>query len=137
MHLRKTYLIFWIYCITIIFIHQSAIAQIDSCKVVIDDVSIALYNGDANRISNFFNTKIELALPGQTAINSRNQATMILNSFFEKNRPTSFYNISKSYSNQGVFIVGTLLTEGQRYRVSYLVKSSNKSNLIYQLSIEK
>jgi hypothetical protein len=137
MFLKKIYFFITVFFIAFLLSNTRIYAQIDSCKVVIENISLALYNGNANNISRFFNNKIELSLPGQTAINSRNQATMILKSFFKKNNPTSFYNISKSYSTQGVFIVGTLLTEGQRYRVSYLVKSSNNSQLIYQLSIEK
>lgn len=126
-----------VFLVTLLLFNNRSQAQVDSCKVVVDRVSLALFNGDASDLSAYLNDKVELSLPGQTAINSRNHATMILKSFFKKNHPSSFYNVSKSYSTQGVFIVGTMLTESQRYRVSYLVKGSNSSQLIYQLSIEK
>jgi hypothetical protein len=112
-------------------------AQVDSCKIVIEAISNAINNNATDSLFQYFNDKIELSVPGQTGINSRNHSQMILKEFFHDNQPTSFYIVTRNFSPQGVFIVGTLNTSKQRYRLSFLVRNNQKQQLIYQLSIEK
>lgn len=112
-------------------------AQVDSCKTMVELISNSINNNKPEAIYPYFNDKIELSVPGQTGINSRNHAQMILREFFHDNQPSSFYIVSKNFSQQGVFIVGTLNTQKQRYRMSFLIRNNQKQQLIYQFSIEK
>lgn len=92
--------------------------------------------GDADSLAMFFNQRVELSIPGFTAISSRNQAKMMLYTFFKNNKPTDFSIISQNQSNSGLFIVGTMSCDDKWFRVSYLAKDYNSQQRIYQFSIE-
>ncbi len=135
---NRAIVVFLSICFVLIFRGNiKTMAQVDSCKIIIEQISNAINNNKPDSVFQYFNEKIELSVPGQTGINSRNHAQMILKDFFRDNQPSSFYIVSKNFSQQGVFIVGTLNTQKQRYRLSFLIRNNQKQQLIYQFSIEK
>lgn len=114
--------------------------RVDAQDVAADTAMLpiiaSIQAGDADSLAMFFNQRVELSIPGFTAISSRNQAKMMLYTFFKNNKPTDFSLISQNQSNGGFFIVGTMSCADKWFRVSFLTKDHNSQQLIYQFSIE-
>jgi len=63
---------------------------------------------------------------------------MILDEFFNKNKPSNFLITHKTERESSGFIMGKLYTDNGDYSIHILLRKSNSSNfLIYQLRIEK
>lgn len=114
--------------------------KVDAQDVVADTTMLpiiaTIQAGNADSLALFFNQRVELSLPDFSAISSRNQAKMMLYTFFKSNKPTDFSLISQNQSNGGFFIVGTMSCADKWFRVSFLTKDHNSQQLIYQFSIE-
>lgn len=109
-------------------------------EIIVDSVIVhiadAIQQGNADSLSIYFNQRIELSLPEFSAISSRNQAKMMISKFFVTNHPASFYIVSQNESTGGFFIVGTMQSEKQTFRISFLTRQSHSQLKIYQFSIE-
>lgn len=103
---------------------------------IVGRVIQTINNGNADSLSFYFNQRVELSLPGFSAISSRSQAKMMIRDFFVANPPKSFEIISEHKSEDGSYIVGTLLGEYHDFRISFLTKNQTPKQLIYQFSIE-
>ncbi len=99
----------------------------------------AFRQSDANSISAYFNDNVEMALPTTDNFYSRQQARVLLSEFFKRNHVKQFNIEHKGNRANSAFTIGTLVTEGGDYRVSFFARRSPKSTykLIYQLRIER
>ena len=103
---------------------------------VTDDVISAFQEGDANQLSNYFNSNVELIYDGPGKIYNKNQAGMIMKDFFSKNNPTQFSKIHEGNKDSSVFLIGNLTTSGNSFRVSILMKKTGTQFLIHQIRIQ-
>ncbi len=112
-------------------------AQISSDSLFYSIVTDAIIDGNADDLSNLFHSKVELTLPGQNNIYSKQQAKFILKDFFLKDKPTSFNLVTQNKIDDSSFIVGKLHTTKKHYRVCFLTKTINNVIYIYQIRIEE
>ncbi|MCF8334751.1 MAG: DUF4783 domain-containing protein [Bacteroidales bacterium] len=105
---------------------------------LIDSVMVCLENHDAKRIVEHMNDPIDLKIIDKKGIYSHSQAKILISDFFRNNPITSF---SKNHTGQSgkdeVFIIGTYKSNGETYRVYFLLKKNGGGYKIYQFYIEK
>ena len=87
----------------------------------IDDVVTAMRSGNANQLSRYFDSRVDISLPGKSDNYSKSQAEMILKDFFAKNVVKEFVVMQN----------GTAPNKDSRYAIGNL----NTSNGTYQLYI--
>jgi len=92
----------------------------------------ALNNGDANQLTGYLNSNVELFIENKNDVFRKPQATEIINDFFRKNRVTGFQLLHKGNKDAASFVIGTLKTSSGSYRLYVLTRK----NEIQQLRIE-
>jgi hypothetical protein len=97
----------------------------------------ALKTGNAIELSKYFNSSIELAIPGQEDIFSRQQAELVVKNFFAKHVPTNFVVLHKGGKEGSQYAIGNLTTSTGNYRVTLLIKQSENKPYIHQLRFEE
>ncbi len=103
----------------------------------LSDISKAISKGDTKGISSHFIENIDLKVLEQEDIFSKEQAEMILKSFFEKHPVTSFeIKHTSKPKNNTQYTIGTLNTSNGKFRVYYLTKLSGEVSIIQQFRIE-
>jgi len=101
-------------------------------------VAAAINNGDSKKLASYFNSSIDLTVPGTDGTYSKSQAEMIVKSFFSKFPPLSFKINQQGSSNEGSqFAIGTLSTKTSTFRTYFLIKKVNNVPLIHQLQFEE
>jgi hypothetical protein len=97
----------------------------------------ATRNNDSQELAQYFNTKVELILPGKSGLFTSDQAEQVIKNFFNTNPCSDFKIIHQGERDNSSFAIGKYTTKGQNFRVYYLVKESGGKPLIHQLRIEK
>jgi hypothetical protein len=97
----------------------------------------AFKTGNAVELSKFFNSSIELAIPGQEDIYSRQQAELVVKNFFAKHVPTNFIILHKGGKEGSQYAIGNLTTPTGNYRVTLLIKLKENKPYIHQLRFEE
>ncbi|GAF01500.1 DUF4783 domain-containing protein [Saccharicrinis fermentans] len=92
---------------------------------------------DADELSKYFNSKIELVLPEKTGVCSDAQAKLVLNEFFKKNPVTSFRVIHQGIRESSSFAIGKYQSGSTNYRFYFLTKNKDSKTYIHQLRIER
>jgi len=101
-------------------------------------VSAAIQAGNATEISKYFNTMVDLTLPGYDDSYSKAQAGQIMKEFFSQNPVKSFKITRQGSSPDGShYSIGSLETGKKVYRVYFLIKSVNGQNLLQQLQVQE
>lgn len=111
----------------------------DTQKDIFNDIESAISVGNANKLSAFLNTSVELELPGeQEGIYSKQQTVVILNRFFNKYPPSSFTIVHRGNSAAGSrFAVGDYTTGPEKtFRVTIFVKKHGDNYLIQEVEFE-
>lgn len=97
----------------------------------------ALKSGNVAHLSKFFNSSIELAIPGQEDIYSSQQAELIVKNFFIKHVPNNFVILHKGGKEGAQYAIGNLSTSTGNYRVTMLIKMKDSKPFIHQLRFEE
>jgi len=93
--------------------------------------------GDADKLSAWFDDNLEIAVVSQANSASKAQARQILKTFFESNTPRSF-DISHTAGKDNMkYALGTLKAGGENYSVTIFVSNKGKFFKIQQLKIEQ
>lgn len=112
----------------------AAIVQDDITASVVAAISI----GDSKKLASYFNSSIDLTVPGYDGTYSKSQAEMIVKDFFAKYPVVSFKINQQGSSNEGSqFAVGTLTAKSTTFRTYFLIKKINNIPLIHQLQFEE
>ena len=102
------------------------------------NIKDALEKGNSKVLAEYFNTTIDLSVPGKENIYSKVQAELIIKEFFFDNKPVSFRINHKGKSNDGSqYAIGTFKTSDKSFRSYFLVKKTNGKYLIHQMEIEE
>jgi len=104
-----------------------------------NEVNKSIQNGNAQQLSKYFCSTVELSVLGKDAYVSRSQATSILADFFKENPPKS-YTVKQGGSNSEntKFVIGTYTsTNGNIFKIYYVVKKEKAVETIQKLTIEK
>jgi hypothetical protein len=102
-----------------------------------DNVADLIRQGNIHELSKLFASNIEIALPGDENVYSKAQAELILDKFFDQNKPRAVKMLHKVNSNPnyyfGVLIVNT---SGGPFRVAYTMKGTNGNFLLIEMRVE-
>jgi hypothetical protein len=122
---------------SLLFVVMFHEGQAQTSKVIPDGIITAIRMGDANKLSPWFNSSVQLIILEKENVYSRSQATMIMKDFFKKHPPKSFTIIHEGGKPKARFGIGLLKTSDQTYRIYLLIKPDNNKSVILQLRIEK
>jgi len=105
----------------------------------LDNIAKLIKDENTKELVNLFTATIELTIIDQEQVCSKEQASRLLDSFFQKNKPQNIKLLHKLNSNTtyllGIYTLTT--TDKKEYRVSFTLKDvSSKMNLI-ELRIEE
>ena len=103
----------------------------------LDSVKNALQKGDASQLAHSFSETIELNIMDENGFYSKTQAKIVLDNFFEKNKPTS-YTIKHEggAKSKSQFIIGTLKSKDKSFRTHILYNKLNDKIKIIEFRIE-
>jgi hypothetical protein len=105
---------------------------------IFDDVAGAIRSGNANVVSKYFASSIELKTVDKSNVYSKNQAELVLKEFFQNNAPRTFTIIHRGSSAKGArYAIGTLETAQGNFRVYLYITEAGGQLLIQELSFEK
>lgn len=103
----------------------------------VDDITKAINQGDADRLSQYFDDNVEISIMGK--VYDRTKAKIALKTFFSKHKPAKFSRkhkgVSKGKSSQ--YIIGNLVTADQSYRLFLQMKVNNGAYSVEELSIDE
>ncbi len=100
-------------------------------------VAAAIQAGNAADVAKYFNSMVDLTLPGYDESYSKTQAGQIMKEFFAQNPVKSFKITRQGSSPDGSqYSIGSLDTGKKIFRVYFLIKSVNGQNLIHQLQVQ-
>ncbi len=119
--------------IMLIFVLPAGIAQTTE---VSSEITTALSNGDASKISVQLNANVELVIGNINDVFSKQQATGIISDFFKKNKVSSYVVLHNGNQTGSSFSIGTLKTNNGNFRVYILTRKTSGQTLIQQLRIE-
>lgn len=102
----------------------------------VDDVVTAMSKGDANRLSKYFDSRVDITLPGKSDNYSKSQAEMILKDFFSTNEVKNFQVKHKGEQNGSQFCIGLLQTRNGNYRTKFFMKQKGTEQLVQELGFE-
>lgn len=101
-------------------------------------VANAIKAGDAKTLAAYFNSSIDLTVPGSDGTFSKSQAEMIVKNFFSQNKPVSFSINQNGNSSEGSqYSIGTLVSAKGKFRTYFLVKKISGKSVITQLQFEQ
>ena len=126
--------------IYIIFLHAGLICSIPSglnAQEITDNVNAALKSGDATKLSDYFNTSLDISLPDTDQTMSKSHASQVMKTFFKDNPPKSYtVNHVGSSREATKFIIGTYVSGSKSFKTYLLMKETEGKYLIVQLQFE-
>lgn len=103
----------------------------------IDDVVSAMRSGNANQLSRYFDTRVDISLPGKSDNYSKSQAEMILKDFFANNKVKNFQIKHRGENKDGsLFCVGTLQTSNGNFRTKFFMKQKGEQQVVQEMGFE-
>ena len=96
-----------------------------------------IQNGDAEKLSAWFASNLELDILGTVSSCSKVQATQIMKDFFVNYTPKSFSILHKSGKAPLTYAIGSLNAGGEKFRITLFVMTQENGNQIQQLRIER
>ena len=96
-----------------------------------------IVHGDAESLSAWFADNLEISVISPMSNCSKNQAKLIMKSFFEDYTPRSFEISHKAGRPNMKYALGVLSAGGENFNVTIFVRSKGDDYLIQQLKIEK
>jgi hypothetical protein len=103
----------------------------------IDRVAELIKQGNIHELSKLFASNIEVTILGDENVYSKDQAELILDKFFDQNKPQTVRMLHKINSNPnyrfGVIIVNT---DKGPYRIAYTLKGTGGDLTMIELRIE-
>jgi hypothetical protein len=115
------------------------IAPLISKAGIFEDIMAALKSGNAKEVARYFNSSVELTVPGSDGVvYSKTQAELILKDYLSKNKASAVKIIHRGSSAVGSqFAIGSFETESGNYRIYIFIKETGGTSSIHELSIEK
>jgi hypothetical protein len=105
---------------------------------VCSDINKSIMLGDAQQLSKYLNSTVEMSVLGQEGYFSKAQAVSILSDFFKNNPPKDFtVKQGGSNSENTKFSIGTYTSSTGIFKIYYVIKKDQANELIHKLTIEK
>lgn len=99
-------------------------------------IAAAIQGGNADALTAFLQSPVEITLPGADQAYSAQQATFVLKDFFAKNTPKSFQVIHKGNSGATNYATGTFVSGGGTYDTNIFLKNVGGVYKVTQLRFE-
>lgn len=110
----------------------------DSPTKVPSQITKAIYSGNSDELSEFFNSNLELVMLDKSDICTKKQAKLIVKDFFDSNKPESFQITYEGLQSGVIHVMGELATNSEKkFNVYFLVENSNAQVVITQFKIEE
>ncbi len=110
----------------------------NSLSGITKNIAEAIRKGNASKLAVYFNSSIDLSIPGKEGSFSKAQAKQIVKEFFTKNKPKSFKIKHKGTSSDGSnYAIGMLVTNKGNFRTYFLIKTISNKSYIQQLQFDK
>ena len=93
-------------------------------------------SGNVKEIAKYFAITIYITLPTSEDQYSKSQAEIVLKNFFEGHSPSAFTLEHQGASNNGKYMVGSLVTSKGTFKVYVFVKDIGGKKSISELKIE-
>lgn len=94
-------------------------------------------SGNANQLSRYFDTRVDISLPGKSDNYSKSQAEMILKDFFANNKVKNFQIKHRGENKDGsLFCVGTLQTTNGNFRTKFFMKQKGEQQVVQEMGFE-
>ncbi len=97
----------------------------------------AIKSGNASEVSKFFDTTVEITLPGKSNSYSKSQAELVLRDFFSSNTIKDFQVIHKSDNAGAEYCIGNLLTANGLFRTTVYLKQKGNRQVVQELRFER
>ncbi len=103
-----------------------------------DLINNALKAGDAGKLSEHFNSTLDISLPDTDQTMSKSHATQVMKNFF-KNNPAKSYTVNHTGSSREAtkYIIGTYKSADKTFKTYVLLKEKEGNYLIVQLQFEE
>lgn len=103
----------------------------------INGINKAIQLSDAKSVAAHFNDNVDLKIPGTDGVFSKQQAELILKSFFEQGKVTNYELKHQGKSkNDSYYLIGSLQKDNQIYRTYILLKKNGEKHQILEFNIE-
>ncbi len=100
-------------------------------------ISQAIKTSDAQALSNYFYTNIDLSLPDANGVFSKDQSRQLLKKFFSKHQVSNFKVKHNGSSRKGTFFtIGDIDTPNGKFSIYYLMRQKEDKYLIHQFQIQ-
>lgn len=107
-------------------------------KAEMDSVVVALKSGNANMLSRYFDSRVDITLPERSDNYSRSQAEMILKDFFNNNGGVKNFELKHRGENNGAnYVIGLLMTNNGRYRTTLFMKQKGDKQLLQEMRFQQ
>ena len=103
----------------------------------IDDVLKAIRSGNASELAKYFDTRVDISLPGNSDNFSKNQAEMILRDFFANNSVKGFQVKHKGENNGSQFCIGVLQTKNGNFRMKLYMKQKGNEQVVQEIAFQE
>jgi hypothetical protein len=114
-----------------------SIAQ-DNNTNTVSEITNAFKQADENKLAIYFNSTIDLEIPGTDGTYSKTQSVVIMHDFFNKFKVNTFVLNHNGSSNDGSkYMIGTYKTGEKELRLYILLKNKGGKLLIHQLQLEE
>jgi len=102
-----------------------------------DGIINALKAGNVEQVATYFDTFIDLTLPGRDEIKNmdKHHATIVLKSFFEENGINGFEPISQREAGAIMYMTGKLQGKSKSYNLTLLLKNKDGKHQIISVRI--
>ncbi|MEA3444981.1 MAG: DUF4783 domain-containing protein [Bacteroidota bacterium] len=102
-----------------------------------DKIANAIKKGDAKSLATHFNKSVELVILDKENIYSKEQAELIMSSFFKKYPPADYEVQHNGGPDEAKYCIGIYKSGKIKFRVYYLIKTTNNKSFIHLFRIEK
>ena len=103
----------------------------------VDNLTTAVKMGNAEQLSQLFNSSVEIIINSNDKVYTKPQAQMVMSEFFKKNPPVSFSIAHDSKREDSRFLIGNLNTKNEKtYRIIFLLRDKGNTALIHQIRIQ-
>jgi hypothetical protein len=121
----------------ILFLFVFAITPVLMSQTIPKSIVSAFDKGDAKKLSRNMHHNLEISLEGNMQMVSKNQATRVLQEFFDNNPPKAFKVNNEGTKAGSQYGIGTLTTKESSFRVNLYFIQVDEEQLIYNITIEK
>lgn len=103
----------------------------------ISDITTAIQQNNTKQLVTHFGDNVDLKLPNTDGVFSKQQAILIVKSFFEE-APVSIYELKHqgNSKNDALYLIGSLTRNEQVYRTYILLKKVDGKHRILEFNVE-